>query len=294
VGFPWGRQGPALEAGSRDVVIRLLRHPRYEVIPLKGIEEQIVRHVPPEVRLTVTASPSRGLDPTIELAERLAGLGFRVVPHVSARLVVDEAHLRDLLQRMSRAGLDDVFVIAGDRREVAGKFADSLALLTAMATIDHDVREIGIAGYPESHPFIDDDVTIQAMWDKRRFATYIVSNLCFDAHVITSWIARVRRRGVELPIYVGMPGKTDPAKLFRVATRIGVGESARFLRWHSNGFLRLLMPGRHNPTRLIAGMFPQVAEPASQVAGLHIYTFNDIERTERWRCATLAELDASA
>lgn len=294
MGFPWGKRGAALEASSRNFAIGLLRHPRYEVIPLKGVEEQIVKHVPPEVKLTVTASPSKGLDPTIELAERLAKLGFRVVPHISARLVVDEAHLRVVLQRMSRVRLDDVFVIAGDRRVVAGKFADSLALLTAMAAIDHDVREIGIAGYPESHPFIDDDVTIQAMWDKRRFATYIVSNLCFDAKLITTWIARVRRRGVELPVYVGMPGKTDPAKLFRVATRIGVGESARFLRWHSNGFLRLFLPGRHNPTRLIAGMFPDVAESASKVAGLHIYTFNDLERTERWRCATLAELEASA
>jgi len=28
-----------------------------------------------------------------------------------------------------------------------------------------------VTGYPESHSFIDDDLTIQAMWDKRRVAT---------------------------------------------------------------------------------------------------------------------------
>jgi methylenetetrahydrofolate reductase (NADPH) len=104
----------------------------------------------------------------------------------------------------------------------------------------------------------------------------------------------VRRRGVELPIYVGIPGKTDPTKLLRVARKIGVGESARFLRWHSNWFLQMLLPRGHSPTRLIAGMLPDIADPASSIAGLHIYTFNDIERTERWRCATLAELEASA
>jgi methylenetetrahydrofolate reductase (NADPH) len=294
VGFPRRTLGAELDASSRNTVTGFLRRPRYEVIPLKGVEEQIARHVPAEVKLTVTASPAKGIDSTIELAERLAKRGFEVVPHISARLVVDEAHLRAILDRMATLGLQDMFVIAGDRREVAGPFPDSLALLKAMAAIDHDIRKIGISGYPESHPFIDDDVTIQAMWDKRHFATYIVSNLCFDARVITAWITRVRRRGVELPIHVGMPGRTDPAKLLRVATRIGVGDSARFLRWHTNWLLRMFVPGGHSPDRLIAGLIPDIADPAKGIAGLHIYTFNEIERTEKWRCATLAALEESA
>ncbi len=294
MGFPRRTLGAALDASSRNTVIGFLRRPRYEVIPLKGVDEQIVRHVPTEVKLTVTASPAKGIDSTMELVECLAKHGFQVVPHISARLVVDEAHLRAILHRMATLGLQEVFVIAGDRREVAGPFADSLALLAAMAAIDHDIREIGISGYPESHPFIDDDVTIQAMWDKRRFATYIVSNLCFDARVITAWITRVRRRGVELPVHVGMPGKTDPTKLLRVATRIGVGDSARFLRWHTNWLLRMFIPGGHSPDRLIGGLIPDIADPGKGIAGLHIYTFNEIERTEKWRCATLAALEESA
>lgn len=294
MGFPRRTLGAALDASSRNTVIGFLRRPRYEVIPLEGVEEQIVRHVPTEVKLTITASPAKGIDSTIELAERLAKRGFHVVPHISARLVVDDAHLRTILQRMATLSLQEVFIIAGDRREVAGEFADSLALLRALAALDHDVREIGISGYPESHPFIDDDVTVQAMWDKRRFATYIVSNLCFDARVITAWITRVRRRGVELPIYVGMPGATDPAKLLRVATKIGVGQSARFLRWHTNWFLRMLLPGGQSPNRLIAGLIPDVTDPAKNIAGLHIYTFNEIERTEKWRSATLAAVEESA
>src|SRR5439155_18575989 len=134
----------------------------------------------------------------------LARRGFKVVPHLSARQVVDSSHLGEILARLGDAGIRDAFVVAGDRPEPLGEYPDALSLLSAMAARPHGIREIGIAGYPERHPFIDDDLTIQAMWDKRRFATYIVSNLCFDPRVITGWVGRVRRRGVELPIYIGL------------------------------------------------------------------------------------------
>ena len=35
--------------------------------------------------VTVTASPVKGLEPTVDLAERLAARGYRVVPHLAAR-----------------------------------------------------------------------------------------------------------------------------------------------------------------------------------------------------------------
>ena len=69
-----------------------LEHPRYEVLPLDGIEERVLAHVPREVKLTVTASPAKGLDVTLALSERLAAAGYAVVPHVSARMVRDGAH----------------------------------------------------------------------------------------------------------------------------------------------------------------------------------------------------------
>jgi methylenetetrahydrofolate reductase (NADPH) len=157
----------------------------------------------------------------------------------------------------------------------------------------HGLREIGVTGYPERHSFIDDDLTIQAMWDKRRVATYIVSNLCFDPRVVKKWVARVRRRGVQLPIHIGLAGVADPAKLLRISTRIGVVDSARFLRGHSNWFLRMVQPGGYDPSRFIAGLLPDLAAPERNVAGLHVFTFNEIEPTERWRQETLAQLLAA-
>ena len=276
------------ESVGRAALIGYLRAPRYEVLPTEDVEGLVVTHVPQEVTITITASPRRGIEATINLAERLSRQGYSVIPHLSARLIRDTAHLHEILDAVNEMGVRDVFVIAGDAREPAGEFPDSVSLLEAMMRAGHGLRDIGVSGYPESHSFIDDDMTIQAMWDKRRIATYIVSNLCFDPRVVKKWVGRVRRRGVELPIHIGMAGVADPAKLLRVSTRIGIVDSARFLRGHSNWFLRTLQPGGYNPERFASALLPDIAAPDRKVAGLHVFTFNEIEPTERWRREMLA------
>jgi methylenetetrahydrofolate reductase (NADPH) len=273
---------------GRAALLGYLRAPRYEVLPTEDIEGLVATHVPHEVTITITASPRRGMEATINLAERLSRQGYTVVPHLSARLIRDALHLDEILAALKEIRVDDVFVIAGDAREPAGQFPDSVSLLEAMMRAGHGLRDIGVSGYPESHSFIDDDMTIQAMWDKRRIATYIVSNLCFDPRVIKKWVGRVRRRKVELPIHVGMAGVADAAKLLRVSTRIGIVDSARFLRGHSNWFLRTLQPGGYNPERFVSALLPDIAAPERKVAGLHVFTFNEIEPTERWRQQMLA------
>jgi len=278
---------------SRQGLINFLRAPRYEVLPTEDVEQLVLANVPHEVTVTITASPRRGIEPTISLAERLARQGYQVVPHISARLIKDEAHLQEVLQRVAALDRKEAFVVAGDAKEPAGEFPDSVSLLTAITAHPHGLREIGITGYPERHSFIEDDLTIQAMWDKRRIASYIVSNLCFDPRIVKKWVARVRRRGVQLPIHIGLAGVAEPAKLLRVSTRIGLADSARFLRGHSNWFMRMVQPGGYDPERFATGLLPDLAAPERNIAGLHFFTFNEIEATERWRRETLARLLAT-
>ena len=260
-------------------------------MPLDGIEQEVLAHVPPQLTVTVTSSPSRGIDATLSVCERLAAHGYRVVPHLAARLVVDGAHLRELLARLDELGLREVFVVAGDIGQHAGEFEGAAALLAAMAEAGHRLEEIGITGYPESHAFISDEATIQAMFDKAPLATYIVSQICFSPDVIGTWIRRVRDRGVELPIHVGLPGPVAAAKLLRFSGRIGLGESARFLRRHGNWVGRLLLPHAYRPERLLERLAPHLARPDNGVAGLHLFTFNELDRSDRWRRETLARLE---
>jgi methylenetetrahydrofolate reductase (NADPH) len=271
-----------------------LRHPGYEVIPLQGTEEAVVEHVPRDIALTVTASPGKGTLATIELAERLAGHGFGVAPHLSARLIRDKTELGEILQRLHEAGIRRAFVVAGDVDEPAGEFEGAAGLLRTMSEIGHDLDEVGITGYPESHPKISDEMTIQAMYDKVPYATYIISQICFDAEVISDWARRVRSRGVRLPIRVGMPGYVNRQKLLRISASIGVGESARFLRRQRNWLLKMFLPGGFSPDRLIEGLKPGFADPESNIRGLHIYTFNEVQTTEAWRREMLERAETSA
>ena len=153
--------------------------------------------------------------------------------------------------------------------------------------------EIGITGYPESHHLISDEETIQAMFAKAPMATCIVSQICFDAAVIADWIREVRARGTDLPIWIGLPGSVDRAQLLRISMKIGLGESARFLRHHRNWMSRLLTR-RSSPTAWSATSTPVATDPAAHVAGFHLYTFNEVARTERWRRRTLERLGGLA
>jgi len=271
-----------LRAVKRVTLADLLRTPRYEVLPTDDAADRVLAYVPKDVTITVTASPRRGMPATVHLALRLAQLGYQAVPHLSARLIRDTHELGQILDALRPAGITNVFVVAGDAREPAGMFPDSLSLLAALPP-DHGLKEIGVTGYPESHPFIHDDVTIQAMWDKRRLATYIVSNMSFDPTTVTYWLERVRQRGVELPIHIGMAGVADPIRLLKVSTKIGVADAARFLRGHPSWVARMFRPGGYEPGRFVTAMLPAMSSPALRVAGLHVFTFNEIEPTERWR-----------
>lgn len=265
-----------------------LERVRFEVIPTSGVHERLA-HVPPGSTVTITASPTKGLGPTLALAERLSGRDLTVVPHLAARLIRGKEELAHILERLAALRLTEVFVIAGDAPRAAGPFEGARALLEAMAHLGHDLTEIGITGYPETHALISDADTIQAMEDKAPYATSIVSQICYDPAVTGAWIEAVRARGIRLPIHLGIPGVVDASRLLRISARVGLGDSVRFLRTQGGVVARLL--GGYTPDDLINGLARYVVDERYGVRGWHFFTFNEIERTEAYRRRLLARLE---
>lgn len=272
-----------------DVLEGLLNRVRYEVLPTVSVVDEVCAGLPTGATVTVTASPSKGLEATLHIAERLAALHFDVVPHLAARMIAGPGQLAEITSRLHSAGITKVFVPGGDA-DPAGVYDCALQVLADLAHAGHPFTEVGITGYPESHPGIHDDLTIQAMWDKRRHATQVVSNLTFDPHVLASWVRRVRARDVQLPILVGLPGPVQRARLLRTATKIGAGESARFLAKNSGLFARIAAPGGYDPARFLSRAAATLGREDMHVAGLHLFTFNQIDETEVWRVAQLARV----
>ena len=280
---------------DRAVVLhRLLSNARYEVLPTAKIEGVLAEHVPPGRTVTVTASPAKGLEATLAMTERLAAAGYDAVPHLAARMISGREELGEIVQRMHGAGVRTIFVPAGDQDPPAGPYVGAYDLLDDLHQIGNPFTEVGITGYPESHPAIHDDVTIQAMWDKRRYATQVVSNLTFDPAVLSTWIRRMRARGVATPVLVGLPGPVERTKLLSMATKIGVGESTKFLAKNRGMFARIAAPGGYDPLRFLAKAAAVLGDPAMAVPGLHVFTFNQVAETEAWRTEQLQRLGEQA
>ncbi len=274
-------------ASEDEALSRLLRSPRFEVMPTGTILDKVREHVPREVTVTVTASPTKGLGPTVDYACQLAADGYDVVPHLAARMVSGRAELERLTERLLAAGVRKVFVPAGDAVAPAGDFVSALDLLKVLSDMGDPFEEVGVTGYPESHPSIDDDITIQSMWDKRHHATHVISNMTFDTDQVATWVRRLRRRGITMPLYIGVPGPVERAKLLGMATKIGVGDSVRFLTKQKKVFARIAAPG-FSTDRFVRRVAALAADPDLKIDGLHVFTFNQVEVCERWRQQLLA------
>jgi methylenetetrahydrofolate reductase (NADPH) len=283
------RRRSSLTPSESAALAHVLRAPTFELVPLKNALEQAA-YLPAGATVSVTASPAKGIEATVALCEQLQALGFRAVPHLSARMVRDRAHLSELSAWLEGAGIDRAFIVGGDAKE-PGDFPDGLSLLRAMAEIDHPLSEIGIPCYPQGHAFIADAPLLEALRAKAAFASYMTTQLCFDPAAIRSWLADRRAEGLDLPVHVGLPGVAEPQRLLAISARIGVADTHRFLVKNTQFIARLIRSGGfYRPDGLLEGLAPVIADPGSGIVDLHLYTFNAVDVTERWRQAFLDKL----
>jgi methylenetetrahydrofolate reductase (NADPH) len=283
------RRREALERSSeqQEALRRLVERPRFELIPLRDALER-ADALPTGAATTVTASPSHGIEATIELCEGLAGRGHETTPHLAAHMFRDRGHLGAVLDRCREVGLRSAFVIGGDAKD-RGPLHDGLALLRAMGELGHPFTAIGVAGYPEGHPAIPHERLTAALLEKQAHATHVTTQMTFDGGAIRSWIERIRAAGVELPVHVGAPGAVRIRRLLQVAARIGVGGSLRYLR-KNRQLLHLLVPRTYTADRLLRSLGPSLIDAEADIRALHLFTFNQVEETVGWQGRLLEEL----
>lgn len=272
---------------ATSAVRDLLAGTRLEVLPTPTILDRVLQHVPTSVTVTVTASPTKSIEDTVDLATRLATQGYDVVPHLAARMVRGRGELEDVVGRLRAHGVSKVFVPAGDAEVPAGDYEGSLDLLRDLTLLGDPFAEVGITGYPESHPFLDDATTTAAMAQKAPHATLVVSNMTFDAGAVGTWLRQLRARGIDLPVRVGVPGPVERTRLLTMGMRIGVGDSLRFLRKQRSVLTRIVSPG-YSLDGFLASVAALAADESLGVEGLHLYTFNQVQVVEAWRREQLA------
>jgi methylenetetrahydrofolate reductase (NADPH) len=254
---------------------------QFEVLPLDSTEREVAR-LERVLQLTVTCSPKHGPDESVEVGRRLAAHGHAVTVHVAARMVRDRAHLDRLLGDMADAGMDDLFLIGGDADPPEGPYASAVELLPVVAEHPRRPRTIGIAGYPEGHPQIDPDTLVGALVEKSALSDYVTTQLCFDPDAVLSWVDDTRRRGVTLPVLVGIPGAVERRRLLQMAMRVGVGPSVGFLR-KQRGLRNLLGLTTSANDRIYDALAPCLGDGERNIVGFHYYTFNQLVDTWNWQ-----------
>jgi methylenetetrahydrofolate reductase (NADPH) len=286
------RTSERLTGDERSVLRSLVAAPMFELVPLKNALVQ-AEDLPPGATVTVTASPSHTIEATLDLAEEVSVRGHAVTPHLSAHMIRDRAHLAELLRRMDAAGLRRAFVVGGDSHE-PGDFRDGLSLLRAIDELGRPFDVLGVPSYPQGHVDIADDVLVRALLEKQRYASYMTTQMCFEPEAILAWIPRMRLAGVTLPIHLGMPGVAEITRLMAVATRIGLADSARYLKKNRKIVGHLLSPGKFGPDAVLEGMASALADPGTRIEALHLFTFNQVASTVEWQRRMLESLADNA
>jgi methylenetetrahydrofolate reductase (NADPH) len=274
-------------AGARNpIVAGVVNATCFELVPLKNLEAQL-EYLPGGAFVSVTCSPVKGIDHTLDLSARFRAMGLNPTPHIAARMVADRAHLSAIVNRVRNDGHTELFLVGGDAETPAGPYDGVTPLLGDLLALDHGLSRIGVTGYPDGHVSISSEVLHRELHAKAALlrqagvAGWVSTQMCFDGPSIAKWLRAEQAAGLDLPVRLGIPGPIDRTKLLTMGMRVGVGQSVRYLQKNRSGIFKLMTGADYNPSELLGALRSELE--TLNVEGLHLFTFNQLERCVAWR-----------
>jgi len=243
--------------------------------------------VKPGTQLYIAHVPGTESADTVALAGRLRREGMEPVPHIVARRIESLAALDDLLKRLvGEAGVTQVLVVAGDIEQPTGELESGLQILDSGLLEKHAIRKIGVAGHPEGHRAVANDVLRDALIRKNDYARrtgadlYIVTQFTFTPEPVVDW--ETTHAGVNhLPVMIGLPGLATIKTLLKYALDCGVGPSLHAVSKHAANLTKLLTV--QTPDELLVGLAEyKTKNPSSRICGIHFFPFGGLKRTAEW------------
>ncbi|MFJ4285496.1 methylenetetrahydrofolate reductase [Paenarthrobacter nicotinovorans] len=244
--------------------------------------------IPAGTRINITFLGNEDLELRVAAAEAVLRLGFVPVPHISARRLHSQAELEEFLARLQAIGATEhVFVVGGDPGTPEGPYADSLEVIRSGLLPKYGVSGVSIAGYPEGHPDIKDDILWRALEEKtselddQGLASTIITQFTFDTGPVLAWIDAVRDQGIGSTIRIGTPGPAGIRRLLSFAKRFGIGANAMIVKKY--GFSLTNLMGTAGPDKFVTDLSTLLDEgPETGSLGLHFYTFGGLQATSAW------------
>jgi methylenetetrahydrofolate reductase (NADPH) len=264
--------------------------------------EELARIVPAGFPVYVAHTPKATPDDIVRVALRIQALGLTASPHIIARRVVDPQRLRERLQVLVAGGVEQLLLVAGDLATPNGPFTSTLELLDSGVLHGVGIKRVGVAGHPEGHPAVADEILWQALERKQAiarasdFKMHIATQFGFDARSLAQFEQGLAAHGITLPLYAGVAGPTPFTKLLKYAAHCGVGASLRAVAGNALSLGRLPHLVTRADEMLIGVYRAKQSNVDSRIFAPHFFAFGGVLETGRWLRAVIEgsfELDSA-
>lgn len=261
-------------------------------LEMTGKDVEALREAAPSIpqgtRVNVTFLGNEDLQMRVTAAKAVKELGFIPVPHISARRLQSEDELKEFLQALADVdAAKHVFAVGGDPEEPMGPYGSSLEMLESGVFADFGVKEVSIAGYPEGHPDIADDVLARELKGKlellaqQDLGAVILTQFGFDTDPVADWLNELASLNISAPVRIGVPGPAGIKRLMGYARRFGVASSAGIVKKY--GFSLTNLMGSAGPDKFLQNLAHEAAVSQYQGdVGVHFYTFGGMAKTAQW------------
>ncbi len=269
-------------AGSRPSVSFEIFPPRKDApfAPVKKVVERLALQKPSFMSVTYGASGNAQAN-TIAIASFVQTLGVPALAHLTCVSATRDG-MAEEISSLRRAGIENVLCLRGDLPKDSaepppGCFSHAVDLVRALRPSPFC---LGGACYPECHPdcaHMEDDIDhlrekVDAGLD------FVTTQMFFDNNVFYRYLAKLRDRGVTVPVIAGIMPVTNGRQIERICRLSGTYLPSRFkaiVDRYGDDPAAMLDAGVAYATEQIIDLF------ANGVGAVHIYTMNKPEVAER-------------
>jgi len=255
--------------------------------------DEYPQFIPENTSVYIAHAPGTDIKDIVKMAKRLKDYGYKPVPHIVARRIKSRQELDITLNNLRGFDVDHILIVAGDVSEPQGPYKCTMDVLSTGILEENGFGTVGVSGHPEGNPLVDDAVLWTALQHKAQYALgsllnmHIVTQFGFDPSSMPVWERKLSKRGICVPVHLGIAGPTSLKRLINLGIRCGVGASLRLLTKHAGTVSKMVRTA--TPARLISATASYVHNnPSSGIERVHFFCPGGVENTARWANSVIA------
>ena len=243
--------------------------------PIKAAVAELCSLRPSFMSVTYGAAGSANAN-TLSVASHVQDLGVTALAHLTC-VTSSRDKIADEIRAFRAAGIENVLCLRGDfppgtepKDREAADFRHAVDLIRALRPSN---LCLGGACYPECHPeceHLSDDIAhlkekVDAGLD------FLTTQMFFDNNIFYRYLAKVRERGVNVPVVAGIMPVTNGKQIKRICALSGTYLPSRFkmiVDRFGDDPGSMLSAGVAYATEQIVDLF------ANGVNAVHVYTMN--------------------